>query len=100
MKLIRACALILALTGPRLDAQAAITYVGIITDTLCAADHTPMNVAPNAKSVRECVGGGKTFQYALLNGRAVYRLSDQEPQTTFAGQTVRVTGIPTPRPTF
>jgi uncharacterized protein DUF5818 len=82
-----------ALAGVQAYAEDAKTYVGVITDTMCVADHKPMNVAPDAKCVRECVSDGKTFQYALLNGKAVYRLSDQETPAKFAGHTVRVTGI-------
>lgn len=84
---------LVAVVGVQVHAQDAKTYVGVITDTMCAADHTPMNVTPDARCVRECVRDGQTFQYALLNGKAVYKLSDQETPAKFAGQTVRVTGI-------
>jgi hypothetical protein len=86
-----------ALAAVQAYAQEAKTYVGVITDTMCAANHKPMNVAPDGECVRECVGDGRTFQYALLNGKAVYRLSDQETPARFAGQTVRVTGILYPK---
>jgi len=97
MKLVGAFALILALTGSRLDGQVAKTYVGVITDTMCAADHKPMKVAPDAQCVKQCVRDGKTFQYALLAGKAVFKLSDQETPAKFAGQTVKVTGTLYPR---
>jgi len=84
---------VVAVVGVHVSAEDAKTYVGVITDTMCAADHTPMKVAPDAKCVTDCVGDGKTFQYALLNGKTVYRLSDQETPARFAGQTVKVTGI-------
>jgi hypothetical protein len=94
MKIVRMVFVGLAvLAAAQASAQDAKTYVGVITDTMCAADHKPMNVAPDGKCVRDCVGDGQTYQYALLNGKAVYRLSDQETPAKFAGQTVRVTGI-------
>ena len=60
---------------------------------MCAGDHKPMKVTPDAKCVKNCVRDGKTFQYALLDGTKVYKLSDQETPARFAGQNVRVTGV-------
>ena len=74
-------------------AEGPKTYQGVITDTMCAADHTPMKVTPDAKCVKECVGTGKTFQYALLDGTKLYKLSDQETPARFAGRKVKVTGV-------
>ena len=75
----------------------ARTYVGLITDTMCAADHLAMKVAPDAKCVRECVGDAKSFQYALLDGANVYRVSDQETPSQFAGRKVKVAGVLYPK---
>ena len=72
--------------GPR-------TYVGVITDTMCAGDHAAMKVTPDAKCVQDCVRDGKAFQYALLDGTRVYKLSDQETPAQFAGRKVRITGV-------
>ena len=69
------------------------TYVGVITDTMCTADHKPMKVSPDARCVSDCVRDGKTFQYALLDGTKVYKLSDQETPARFAGRKVKVTGV-------
>jgi hypothetical protein len=74
-------------------AEETKTYVGVITDTMCAADHKPMKVTPDSKCVKDCVGDAKTFQYALLDGAKVYRLSDQTTPARFAGQKVTVTGV-------
>jgi hypothetical protein len=69
------------------------TYVGVITDTMCAGNHAAMKVTPDAKCVKDCVRDGKAFQYALLDGSKVYKLSDQETPSHFAGRKVKVTGV-------
>ena len=69
------------------------TYTGVITDTMCNRDHKAMKIAPDSKCVKECVGDGKTYKYALLTGESVYALSDQETPAKFAGQRVEVTGV-------
>ena len=56
-----ACGLALA-QGP------AKTYTGVITDTMCGANHVHMGVKPEAKCVRECVKGGQ-YKYAPAGGR-------------------------------
>ena len=78
-------------------AEGSRTYVGVITDTMCAGDHTAMKVAPDAKCVTDCVRDGKTFKYALLEGTRVYKLSDQETPARFAGRKVRITGVLYPK---
>ena len=83
-------ALLLAST---VHAQASRTYVGIITDTMCGASHKAMNISPDSKCVLECVKSSKTVKYALLDGTAVYTLSDQETPAKFAAQKVKVTGV-------
>ena len=69
------------------------TYVGVVTDTMCGADHSHMGVQPDEKCVRECVkmAGGK-WKYALLDGKKVYVLSNQALPEKFAGRKVKVTG--------
>lgn len=74
-------------------AEGSKTYVGVITDTMCTTDHKPMKVTPDAKCVNDCVRDGKTFQYALVDGAHVYKLSDQDAPARFAGARVRVTGV-------
>jgi len=83
-------ALLLAST---VHAQASRTYVGVITDTMCGADHKAMNITPDSKCAVECVRSSKTVKYALLDGSAVYTLSDQETPAKFAAQKVKVTGV-------
>ncbi len=72
---------------------ASKTYVGVIGDTMCKLDHQSMGATDNAKCVRDCVGDGRTYKYALVVGSAVYTLSDQETPAKFAGRKVKVTGV-------
>lgn len=69
------------------------TYTGFVTDTMCGRDHAHMNVAPDAKCVRDCVGDGKTYKYALLTDDEMYTLSDQETPAKFAAQKVVIKGV-------
>lgn len=69
------------------------TYTGVITDTMCNRDHKAMKVSPDSKCVKDCVGDGKTYKYALLSGETLYTLSDQETPAKFAAQRVTVKGV-------
>jgi hypothetical protein len=66
------------------------TFTGIVTDKMCGADHTMMNVKPDAKCARECVKAGT--QWALVEGGHVYVLGDGKAVDAFAGQKVKVSG--------
>jgi hypothetical protein len=79
------------------QAPKAQAYVGVITDTMCGRDHKAMKVSPDAKCVRDCVGDGKTYKYALADARGIYTLSDQETPKNFAGAKVKVTGVLYPK---
>lgn len=79
-------------------AQQKQTYVGIVTDTMCNRDHKAMNhMGPEDKCVRDCVGDGRTYKYALADAKGVYVLSDQETPAKFAGRKVKVTGVLYPK---
>jgi len=72
----------------------AKTFTGIITDTMCGADHAHMGIAPDAKCVRDCVKAGKQWKYALLTAdKKIHVLSDQAAPEKFAAQKVKVTGV-------
>jgi hypothetical protein len=73
-----------------LGAASKQTFTGVITDTMCGADHKMMRISPDSKCVRECVKAGA--KYALFDGKNVYTLSDQQTPEKFAAQKVRVTG--------
>ena len=82
----------LILTGLVFAQSAPKTYTGVITDTMCGAKHT-MGITPDAKCVRECVKmDPKKWKYALLVGKDIYVLSDQQTPEKFAAQKVTVTG--------
>jgi hypothetical protein len=84
--------LILA-TGLLAAADKPQMFTGVITDTMCGANHAAMGVKPDAKCVRECVKSDpKSNKYALLVGNNVYVLSDQQTPEKFAAQKVIVTG--------
>ena len=82
----------LLLSGPA-SGPASKTYVGPVTETLCGRNHEAMKIAPEDKCIRDCVGDGKTYKYALLVGDKMYLLSDQETPAKFAAQKVKVTGV-------
>ncbi len=73
-----------------LGAASKQTFVGVITDTMCGANHKMMNVTPDSKCVRECVKAGS--KYALYDGKNVYTLSDQQTPEKYAAQKVKVVG--------
>jgi len=69
------------------------TFVGVITDTMCGADHKAMSISPDSKCVKDCVRMDKKTKYALFDGKNVYALSDQQTPEKFAAQKVKVTGV-------
>ena len=92
MTALRIFALIGVLAVNTLAAEST-TYVGVITDTMCGLDHVSMKNGPETKCVRDCVGDGRTYKYALAVGSHVYTLSDQETPSSFAGEKVKITGV-------
>lgn len=90
--------IMLALAGGLFAADAPKSYTGIITDTMCGADHAHMGITPDAKCVRDCVRmpGGR-WKYALLVGKEIYTLSDQQTPDRFAARKVKVTGVLYPK---
>ena len=88
--LILLAAVLLSAASPAPETQ---TFTGIVTDTMCMREHESMQIAPLSKCVRDCVGDGKTYKYALMTKDAVYTLSDQETPARFAGERVAVKGV-------
>src|ERR1700704_3999596 len=75
----------------QLRASAAETFTGVITDTMCGAKpHTMMKGHTDPECIRMCVKG--PYEYALLEGNNVMRLSDQKASAKYAAQKVKVTG--------
>lgn len=67
------------------------SFTGVITDTMCVDDHASMKMGSDPECVKACVRTHGS-RYALLVGKQVYKLSDQETPATYAGQKVKVTG--------
>ena len=76
--------------GTALTMAAAQTVTGVVTDTMCGANHKAMNVTPDSKCVRDCVKAGA--KYALAANGKVYTFADQQTPAKFAGEKVTVTG--------
>jgi hypothetical protein len=75
--------------GGALWAAAARTYTGVITDTLCGAQHN-MKGHSDADCTKMCAKA--SGQYALFDGQRVLKLSDQKTTARYAAQKVKVTG--------
>jgi hypothetical protein len=73
-------------------AESPGTFSGTITDTMCGSKpHSAMMKDKTAaECVRLCAHGPN--EYALFDGSAVIKLSDQKTAAKYAGQRVRVTG--------
>ena len=67
------------------------TVTGVITDTMCGAKHTMMKGQPDEECVRMCVKGSAEF--ALYDGKNIWKLSDQKAMAKFAAKKVKVTGV-------
>lgn len=83
---------LLASAALSMAANNSQTFTGVITDTMCGADHAAMKVTPVSKCVRDCIRMDKKVKYALFDGKKVYPLSDQQAPEQFAGEKVKVTG--------
>src|ERR1700674_4737840 len=68
----------------------AVTFSGVITDSMCGARHGMMKDQTDDRCVKMCVKG--QYVYALFDGASVLKLSDQKTAAKFAAQKVRVTG--------
>jgi hypothetical protein len=76
------------------SAQSTQTFVGTITDDMCANKdgHATMRMGPtDAECTKACVAAHGA-EYVLADGTNVYTLSDQKTPEKFAGQRVRVAG--------
>jgi hypothetical protein len=69
------------------------TFTGVITDSMCGANHEAMHVSPDSKCVKECIKMDSRFKYALYDGKNVYILSDQQTPEKYAAQKVKIIGV-------
>ncbi len=67
-------------------------FSGVITDSMCIANHRAMRISPDPKCIVECVKASRTVKFVLYDGKTVYQLSDQQAPAKFAGAKVVVTG--------
>lgn len=68
-------------------------YRGVVTDTMCGADHSHMGVQPDEKCVRGCVKSGK-WKYALIDAQGkMMVLSDQKTPEKYAAKKVKIRGV-------
>jgi hypothetical protein len=88
MKRIILVATVMASALVAADQQA---FTGVITDTMCGKTHGMMPGQPDDKCIAMCVRGS-SGQYALYDGKAVLKLSDQKIPAKYAAQRVKVTG--------
>jgi hypothetical protein len=68
----------------------AKTFTGVITDTMCGASHGMMKGQPDDRCVKMCAKASS--EYALFDGKTVWKLSDQKAPAKFAAKRVTVTG--------
>lgn len=80
-----ACAAALSAAG------ASTTVTGVITDSTCGASHAMMKGHADDDCVRMCTKG--SAEYALYDGRNIWKLSDQKAPARFMAKHVKVTGI-------
>ncbi len=78
-------------------AQARRTFVGTITDSMCAAaDHSRMKMGPtDAECTLACIDAHGAL-FVLYDGTNAYTLSDQKAPEKLAGRRVTVTGTLNP----
>lgn len=74
-------------------AQGKRTFVGTITDSMCAAaDHAQMQMGPTGRECSIACVTAHGATYVLYDGKSAYKLSDQRTPEKFAGQKVAVHG--------
>ena len=81
---------VLMFAGMAVAAGPAQVFTGVVTDAMCKADHKMMNLPPDEKCVKVCVGLGS--KYVFMVGTKVYGLSDQKGPAAFAAKRATVSG--------
>jgi len=89
MKILFSCFLFVLV---QFSANATESFTGIITDTMCGKAHGMVRGQPDNECVALCVKGTSS-QYALYDGKSVFKLTDQKAAAKFSAQRVKVTGI-------
>jgi hypothetical protein len=68
------------------------TFTGVISDSMCAIDHTSMRMGPTDGECTQACIEEHDATYVLVDGKNVYQLSDQRAPKPFAGKRVKVVG--------
>lgn len=89
MKILFATALAAVTIGA---APASDTFVGTVSDSMCAGSHTAMRMGPTDAACTDACIEEHGASYVLVNADQVYRLSDQRAPKPFAGMKVKVVG--------
>ncbi len=71
-----------------LTADAPQSFTGVITDTMCGARHGMMKGTPDGQCVKMCAKGSS--EYALYDGKQIWKLSDQKKAAQFPANSSRV----------
>jgi hypothetical protein len=84
---------LLAIGFSALSVRAQQTFTGVITDDMCAErGHAHMRMGPTDAACTTACVAAHGAEYVLLDGKTIYRLSDQNRPEAFAAQRVRVVG--------
>ena len=67
------------------------TFTGVITDSMCVADHKAMKMGTDPDCAKACAKSHGT-KFVLFDGKKSYKLSDQQTPAQFAAKKVKVTG--------
>jgi len=68
------------------------TFIGVISDSVCALSHGSMRMGPtDAECAQACVEEHDAT-FVLVDEKSVYKLSDQRAPKPFAGKKVKVVG--------
>ncbi len=89
MRIVLATALAAVTLGA---APAGDTFVGTISDSMCALSHASMRMGPTDAACTDACIEEHGASYVLVDADHVYQLSDQRLPKAFAGKTVTVVG--------
>ncbi len=88
MKLITLGTIVLAASAWAAQPQ---IFTGVITDTMCGKSHGMTAGQPDDKCIAACVKGSSS-QFALFDGKQLWKLSDQKRPAKFAAKRVKISG--------
>ena len=72
------------------SAAMAQTFKGVVSDAMCASDVNKASKPDHAACAKKCIGMGSPA--VLIVGTTVYKVSNPEKLTAYAGKTVTVDG--------